>query len=49
MNQQLTNGQTVKTVYGNTVTVMYQWDNVVYTYQGVYHISKLLVSTAKHS
>jgi hypothetical protein len=44
----LTNGQQVKTVYGNWITVYAQTDNMVLDTRGQWwHVSKLMLSTAK--
>jgi len=42
----LEKGTKIKTVYGNRVTVMEQIGNIVYCYEGIYHITKLMRSTA---
>lgn len=45
----LTKGTQVKTVWGKWITVMTVRGNSVYCYEenGTYHISKLMLSTAK--
>jgi len=43
----LSKGMTIKTIYGEWVKVLAVWDNIVTTYQGTYHITKLLLTTAR--
>ena len=46
MNQ-LENGQKVRSVYNEELTVMFQRDNMVMTYEnGLYHITKVFVTVS---